>query len=103
MDRRRRKNSSYFLALESHRQVNNCIDTLLVENGQMATTDEDILKTITNFYTNLYSSKNPKISDINDYLRKCKVKKKLSRENSDTCEGIVKNKECKYALNSMKT
>ena len=58
MDRGRRKNSSYFLALESHRQANNCIDMLLGENGQIANTDEDILKTITNFYTNLYSSKN---------------------------------------------
>ena len=97
------KNSSYFLALESHRQANNCIDTLLGENGQMANTDKDILKTITNFYTNLYSSKNPKISDINDYLRKCEVKKKLSREDSDSCEGFITNQECKYALNSMKT
>ena len=97
------KNSSYFLALESHCQANNCIGKLLGENGQMASTDEDILKIITNFYTNLYNSKKPKISEINDSLRKCKVKKKLSRVDSDSCEGFIANKECKYALNSMKT
>ena len=61
------KSTSYFLAVENHRQNNNNIKALSV-NDITYSKDCEILKIAINYYAKLFSSKNPNDDNVNEYL-----------------------------------
>ena len=65
MGRRGRKTNAIFCSLESRNFVNKTIPKVQQENGNVITTQEEILKEVQHFYSNLYALLNSK-TDIND-------------------------------------
>ena len=96
------QSTSYFLRLEKKHQVYNQIDTLMSDNGQMARTNEEILKEAVSFYTKLYSSTSPSANDIDIYLENTNFVHKLSPESRNICEGLISKEECHYAVKHLK-
>jgi hypothetical protein len=91
------RSTSYFLAIENHRQGNNAIKALK-DNGVTLSEDHEILNTAKNFYSELYTGKNPDNHDIDDGVNlQC-----LSAEKSDMCEGDVLKEKCENAINKIK-
>ena len=94
------KSTSYFLAVENHRQNNNNIKALTV-NDITYSSDCDILKIASNYYAELFSSKNPNKDNVNDYLENVNLPP-LKPESQDLCEGLISLPECENAVNWMK-
>ena len=94
------KSTSYFLAVENHRQNNNNIKALTV-NDITYSSDCDILKIASNYYAELFSSKNPNEDSVNDYLENVNLPI-LKPESLDLCEGLISLPECENAVNRMK-
>ena len=92
--------TSYFLAIENHRQNNNNIKALTV-NDITYSSDCDILKIASNYYAELFSSKNPNEDHVNDYLENVNLPT-LKPESQDLCEGLISLPECENAVNRMK-
>ena len=80
-------------------KINAGIKSLIKEDNSIITDPKEILEEQRRFYHKLYSSQNPEIDDprfnalfTNDAI------KILSDEQSDTCEGLLTESECKNAL-----
>lgn len=97
-------NSKYFLSLEKRHCKINTIGYLKTENGTSITSDKEILKECKMFYTNLYRAKpNDAINDDdNNYFLSPNNQCKLTPEETDACEGELREKECLEALRTMK-
>ena len=95
------KSSKFFLSLEKHRQKCNTITSLKTDNNTY-TTDKDILDCAATFYGKLYQSTNPCKKDIDNYLKQIKAEKKLSVEESNSCDGKISYDECKTIIKLMK-
>ena len=95
------KSSSYFLNLEKQHQSSNCIVKLVNDEGDVALSDTKILDQLKAFYSNLYSSNDPKSLDIENYLEKLNLYHTLSETDSDSCERLITKEECEKALSKM--
>ena len=96
------KNSAYFLGLEKTRQSRKTISQLYDENKQTTIDQEKILKLEVQYYKNLYSSNNPELKEIEQYLENIKEHKKLGDHESNKCEGEITEEECNEAIFKMK-
>ena len=63
------RSTAYFLAVEKHRQNNNCIKALR-DKGITHSEDDEILNVASKFYTELYTSKTQGVDAINEFLDK---------------------------------
>ena len=80
------KPSKFFLNLEKQNKVNKEIRQLLTENGDTLQKQEDILKEVFNFYSNLYSTKKTNEYRLKTHLNDADIPK-LSPRQSLTLEG----------------
>jgi hypothetical protein len=94
-------NTSYFLNLEKRHQNYNNIDALKEEN-KTYDKDKDILRIASNFYQQLYASRDPNITDINTYLQQINFNNCLNNDEREKCEGKLLLNECEFVLNKMK-
>ena len=97
------RSSSYFLRLEKHHQIGNAIQELYDTDGSIVTNDMDILNVSKTFYESLYSSENPRIKDIEDFIEDTIVENTLNENDKLMCEGEVTQDECFKAIKLMKT
>ena len=96
------KSSSYFLNLEKKRQIHSSIYKLSDEKGNCYTHDKDILDHCTDYYAELYKTRNPKISSIDDYLSKITNLPTLYYDSQEQCERKITSSECQKAIKLMK-
>ena len=97
----RERSTEYFLAVEKHRQNNNCIKAL-TDKGITHSEDDEILNVASKFYTELYTSKTQGVDAINEFLDKVNLPE-LSPERQNSCEGIISQQECEDALKKIKS
>ena len=73
----------------------------LVKDKVTYSDDNGILKVAQDFYSKLFTSKNPSYDDINTYLNSVDLPA-LSEDKQDICEGLISMKECEAAINKIK-
>lgn len=96
------KNIKFFQNLEQNHQTNNIINCLLDSNQQLNKDNSGILSTVCDFYKKLYSSKNIKNSDIDEYVNKIKTPYQLQEHESSICDSDLTIEECFTSLSEMK-
>jgi hypothetical protein len=94
------RSTSYFLAVEKHRQGGNVIKSLK-ENDRTYSDDNDILKVASNYYETLYTSKNPNNNDIDDYMSRLDLPI-LDENKQRLCDGDISIQECEHAITNIK-
>lgn len=95
------KNTKFFLNLEKDRQIKKSILKLYNKNGNILTNQTEILQREMEFYENLYKSKNPDKTAIDNYIRQIEAQT-LNHVEVQLCEGLLTEKECYDAITSMK-
>ena len=93
------KSSSYFFSLEHSRQAKKVISSMKREDGSKATTSEDILAHISDFYSSLYSAESANDSEQKFLLDS--VTRFLPKDAQNTLEGPLTKDECLTALRLM--
>ena len=78
MDRRRRKNTAFFLGFEEKRQTKKAINELYDKTGKSTTDQNEIMEIEVNYYKKLYKSTNPDNEKLKKYIENTKVQNKLS-------------------------
>lgn len=96
------KNTKYFLSLEKKRQIKKAITKINNENEILLTKQEDVLKGITQYYKKLYTTNNTDRKQILSYIENTQIENKLKKEESQSCDGLIKTEEIKEAINHMK-
>ncbi len=96
------KSTSYFFNLEKTRQSGNTIKRIRDVNGNLKTSDEDILNAGTGFYTDLYKSKNISQEDIINYLNSVDIETKVSESQKLTCDSEITEKEIENVIQNLK-
>ena len=91
---------SYFLGVEKQRQSNNRIKAL-TKDDVTYTDDDGILQIAKDFYSDLFTSRNPSQEAINIYLNDIDIHK-LSEEEQKICDGVISLQECETAVSKMK-
>jgi len=94
------RSTSYFLAIEKHRQGNNVIKSLK-DHGITLSDDIDILNKAREFYNELYTSNMPHSNDIDTYMSNIDIPS-LKHEKRTLCEGDILLTECENAINRIK-
>ena len=92
------KSTSYFLRLEKHRQSNNKITEILI-NDRIIDDGGEILNQCKKFYETLYSSTEPNLKHISNYLKHCSVNNVLTAEQKTLCDEPITLEECTTAIN----
>jgi len=95
------RSNKYFLGLEKHRQSHNVIKQVKKSNGQLTSSDSDILLEITEYYSRLYKSENVNEKEINEYVSNCNTKQ-LSENDKELCEQEITLDEICNAIDSVK-
>ena len=97
------KNNAYFLGLEKSRQTKKTILKLKDEKGNIVTDQEQIIKIERSFYEKLYSEdKEDNLQTTLEYVNNTKLKHKLTKEESKSCDGYVTLEETTEAINNLK-
>ena len=96
------RSTKYFLSLEKRNQTNNTISALEMENGNTVTDNDGIIAEATNFYRDLYTSKDIKQDRIYEYLKGVNVTHGLTEEEALKCDGDISEGECFKAMSRMK-
>jgi exonuclease III len=99
----REKPTKSFLSLEHKNYMDKTIRQLEDNKGNKINKQQEILKYVQNFYSDLYKSQDDNIEDdkIDSLIRNLTVRK-LSNENSMKLDGKLKIEELSLALNNMK-
>ena len=92
------KSISYFLRLEKHRQSNNKITELLI-NDRIIDDDGEIIDQCKMFYETLYSSTKPNFNHIGNNLKHCNVNNVLTEEQKTLCDEPMTLEECTTFIN----
>lgn len=92
------KNFEFFSGIEKSKQNSNCIKRILNNNGNIITTDNEILQECSNYYKLLYTSTNTDIHKIDKYLKNTIVNNILSDSEKKVLEQPITEKELKYAV-----
>ena len=95
------KSTRYFKDLEKIHQVNNVIEGLQVENGDIVHTNVSILDECCKFYKNLYTSQRIDPELIDDYVRNTDMPR-LSNEEKEMCDSDITENEVYEAIVRLK-
>ena len=95
------KNNKFFLQLERSKQMANTIHCLRIGEKEEASSI-DILKEISEFYSNLYKSVSINHEDIESYLNEVRLPQVLTDRQKTLCEGLPSEKEIVDVIESMK-
>ena len=92
-----------FCNLESHNYLSKIIPKLELSNGDIITSQNEILSETKLFYENLYSSKDDQLDDVdlNEELNILNIPK-LSIDEANDLEGLLTFKQASQTLNRMK-
>ena len=97
------KPSKYFCALEHKKFIDKTIKKLVLNNGQILTTQSEILDKIQKFYANLFSNKDDELDYINMHEKfPGNSIKKLENVEAQKLEGLLTLKELSTTLKNMK-
>ena len=96
-----KKNTKYFLGLETKQQSYNVIRELKSDENGICTTQNDIMGEMCSFYEKLYTSKNINDVDIDDYLSNIEIPS-LSSVDKEYCDEFPTLEECRDAVFNMK-
>ena len=96
------KNTKYFLGLEKSRQTRKNITILKDENGSLIRDQDKILEIEKEYYEKLYTSRNPDLEHIQQYINDTKIDNKLSEIDNQTLEGEFTLEECTQSVFNMK-
>lgn len=80
----------------------NIIHSIKNRSGQQLTSTPDILETFREFYASLYSSSNPRTSDILDYLEEVFPQKKLSLDHVHQLDAPITPEEVAITIKKLK-
>ena len=94
------KSSKFFLGSEKYRAKSKLITGLKDNEGKTRKDTQGILNTAVNFYEDLYKSDEVDLSAQNKFIESLNLK--LSEEDKESCEGILKEEEVLCALKSFK-
>ena len=97
------KNNKYFLNLESRRMSNSCVRKLFDKGGKLISSPKLILLELHDFYTELYSNRDPSNHDnaSDTFLDHCHLPT-LNEDAQQICEGVLTKAECLKALQTFK-
>ena len=96
------KNNAYFLGLEKSNQTKKTILKLKNDKGQIITDKAEIIKVEKLYYEKLYS-KNIKLNqNTRDYLEKTNSPRKLTKDESTSCNGYITLEELENAVKNLK-
>lgn len=94
------KNTKFFLTLEKKRKNKTHVRKIL-DNDKETVDPSDILKKLKEYYSNIYSKKNKKTEeDCFEFVKNINVPQ-LSKTEKQSCESLLKNKECFESLKAM--
>ena len=97
------KPTQYFCGLEHKNFVDKTIKKMRLENGQVITTQAEILEQVRLYYENLFKSKDRDLPDVDlDNLLRGYPIKKLEETDIPPLEGLLTACELGEALNNMK-
>ena len=94
------KVTRYFCSLEKQRQGDRNMASVKTKEGNIQKTPDGILKTVKEFYKDLYTAEAREESATNTLLGK--VSRKLKRKEQERCEGPILEKELKLSLKQAK-
>ena len=80
------KSTKFFFNLEKSRQSSNVIRQIKDKNGNLQTEDNEILKAASDFYKNLFTTKNIDQAKINEYLNNTNFRNKLTERQKNECD-----------------
>ena len=97
------KTTRYFCSLESRNYINKIIPCVCKEDGTLINKQDEILKEVKCFYSNLFSwqEKNQDIN-IEEFLNNLNDHPKLSEEEKSSLEGDISEEEIAFILSKIK-
>ena len=95
------KNNKYFLQLEKSRQTINVIHSIKTGDKE-ETSGVGVIKNISEYYKNLYTSASISNESISSYLNDIVLPRKLTDIEKNECEGMPTEKEIKDIIYQMK-
>ncbi len=96
------RSSKFFFNLEKSRQSSNVIRHLKDSDGNIKSTDGEILEIAGEFYQKLYSSKNITNEKISEYLDNIDLDKKLTNAEKMMCDEKITIKEVENVIKNLK-
>ena len=97
------KPSKYFCSLEKFYYTEKTVKKVVTDNGKVITEQISILKELSNYYENLFKSRDAELLDCNiDELNSLTGLKKLSKNDSKLLEGRLTIQEISKSLKAMK-
>ena len=98
------RNTKYFLSLEKRNGERKVLTQLRKDtdsNNKLITNQQEVICEVKKFYENLYKKEEISYINITDYLafEECT---KLSKDESEKCDGVMTISECKKVVFSMK-
>ena len=97
------KSTKYFYNLEKSRQSTNVIRQLKNPEGLTVTSDKEIIGECTNFYDNLFTTRNISQETINNYLKDVNFNKILSENEKMLCDQEITEREVSDVIKNLKT
>ncbi len=94
--------TKYFFNLEKKRQTGNVINQLEDANGNIKTIDSDILKITSDFYLELYASKNITQNEIENYLNDTNITNVLTESQKSDCDKEISESEVGETIKKLK-
>ena len=95
------RNTRFFLNLEKHHQLNNCILNLKNAKGNLLDNKVDIMSEAMNFYKNLYTSHGVTNTEIQNFMKKIKIKNRLNLDSANMLEGDIEETEVLNVIEQM--
>ncbi len=97
------KSTKFFFNLEKSRQSKNVIRQIKDTNGNLQTEDNEILKAASNFYENLFTTKNIDQAKIDKYLNETNFRNKLTEQQKINCDTDITEQEIEKVIKNLKT
>ena len=95
--------SKYFLKLEAKRQANIAINQLQGNDGTIFENNDEILDCAHSFYSDLFTSTNVSIDNVDAYLNDITLmSKQLSDRDRHSCDQLITMQEISQAVKSLK-
>ena len=95
-------NTKLYKSLEKAKQMKNSIECLKNTKGTESTNQNEIMEILTNFYRDLYTSKNIKTENINDLLQSIDIEKKVSQNDKKNLDQAPSIQEVREAIDAIK-
>ena len=95
------RNTRFFLNLEKQHQLNNCIFNVKNAKGNLLDNKVDIMSEAMNFYKNLYTSHGVTNIEIQNFMKKIKIKNRLNIDSANMLEGDIEETEVLNVIEQM--